>query len=117
MQQEETSEKRISPELEALARQIAKRSAANPHKQVSKPKPGFARNPLLTLPRNNKCPCLSGKKFKKCCLNKLPRVIPESLAKNFEEQMSKPDLVFVTADNKELVVDKEAELINAGENI
>lgn len=33
-----------------------------------KPLEGYIRNPLLDLPRNMKCPCHSGKKFKVCCL-------------------------------------------------
>lgn len=62
---------------------------------------GFAWNPLLTLPRNRPCPCLSGKKFKACCLNRLPKAIPEKLVSIYREQMSKPDLVFVTPTNQE----------------
>ncbi len=34
------------------------------------PLKGFAFNPLATLPRNEPCFCGSGKKFKKCCLDK-----------------------------------------------
>lgn len=74
--------------------------------------PGFEWNPLLNLPRNRPCPCLSGKKFKACCLNKLPRAVPESLAKQYVEQMGKPDLIFLTKENehkvKKAVDDPEA---------
>lgn len=69
----------------------------------SKPQPGFAWNPLTSLPRNSKCPCLSGQKFKKCCLDKLPRVVPVNDAKHYKEQMTKPDLVFVTKKNEEFM--------------
>jgi hypothetical protein len=32
-------------------------------------------NPICGLPRNSPCPCASGKKFKKCCLSKVPRAV------------------------------------------
>lgn len=41
------------------------------------PKPGFIRNPLLAFPRNELCPCKSGKKFKKCHLPVLPWYIED----------------------------------------
>ena len=28
------------------------------------------KNNVIKVGRNDKCPCLSGKKFKKCCINK-----------------------------------------------
>lgn len=37
---------------------------------------GFMWNPLLKLPRNSPCPCKSGKKFKKCHLPKMTRMLP-----------------------------------------
>ena len=41
--------------------------AANaPHSQWN---PGQAFNPLKNVGRNDPCPCGSGKKFKKCCLD------------------------------------------------
>ncbi len=44
---------------------------------VYKPKPGFAHNPLLNnIGRNDPCPCGSGKKYKKCCLEIMIRFIP-----------------------------------------
>lgn len=44
------------------------------------PKKGFIDNPLLkNIKRNNPCPCNSGKKFKKCCLNLIQQYIPEYL--------------------------------------
>jgi hypothetical protein len=67
------------------------------------PMPGFQWNPLLTLPRNRPCPCLSGKKFKVCCIGHLPKVVPEKLADEYREQMNKPDLVFLTPENQEEV--------------
>lgn len=46
---------------------------------------GMAWNPLLGLPRNSRCPCHSGKKFKNCHLDVLPKVIPEKLAQEYSE--------------------------------
>lgn len=67
------------------------------------PMPGFQWNPLLNLPRNRPCPCLSGKKFKACCLDRLPKVVADTAAKEYREQMKKPDLVFLTHKNQEEV--------------
>lgn len=64
------------------------------------PAKGFARNPLLGLPRNEPCPCRSGKKFKVCCLRTLPEVVPEVVAAQHRQQMSRPDLVFMTQENQ-----------------
>src|SRR4051812_25939384 len=66
-----------------------------------KPRPGLVWNPLLRLPPNRKCPCQSGLKFKKCCRDKLPKAVPEKDADNFKLQMAKPDLVFITKENQE----------------
>lgn len=66
-------------------------------------KKGYAWNPLLTLPRNRPCPCLSGKKFKQCHLNLLPRIVLEKDAESFKKQMAKPDLVFKTQENEHLL--------------
>lgn len=87
-----------------------------------KPKKGWAMNPLLQFPRNKPCPCRSGKKFKLCHLGLLPQVVPESVAKQFKEQMSKPDLVFITAENKDsieaearaILADNEASKLDNG---
>lgn len=75
-------------------------------------KAGWAWNPLLTYPRNKPCPCRSGKKFKVCHLNMLPRVIPEKLAKGHREQMNRPDLVFITKNNaKEVLEDANSQAV------
>lgn len=42
------------------------------------PKPGHVWNPLRSLPRNGKCVCGSGKKFKKCCLPYMPSTLTEA---------------------------------------
>lgn len=68
-----------------------------------RPRPGYTWNPLRTLPRNNACPCRSGKKFKACCLNSLAPVVTEEDAANIRVQMAKPDLVFMTKDNQSQV--------------
>lgn len=65
--------------------------------------PGFTWNPLRKLPRNMSCPCLSGKKFKVCCLNTLLPVVKAEDAKQYEEQMSREFLVFATKDNEDKV--------------
>lgn len=39
------------------------------------PPPGYVWNPLQKYPRNLFCPCTSGKKFKKCCLSKMPLTV------------------------------------------
>lgn len=81
-----------------------------------KPMKGFTWNPLRTLPRNSLCPCLSGQKFKKCCLNKLPLVVAEKVAEDFKEQMKKPDLVFMTKDNQEKIKAKAEALAANGKD-
>lgn len=65
-------------------------------------------NPLLKIPRNSPCPCQSGRKFKTCCLTKLPTSVTKEVALKFKTQMREPDLVFVTEANKERM-DKIAE--------
>ncbi len=37
------------------------------------PEVGHSWNPIVSWPRNNPCFCQSGKKFKKCCMNKVSR--------------------------------------------
>ena len=65
------------------------------------PLKGYEWNPLLKLPRNSKCPCKSGKKFKACCLQTLPKAITSKLAADYKVQMLQPDLVFITKTNEE----------------
>lgn len=73
---------------------------------ILKPIPGFVWNPLRTLPRNMRCPCRSGRKFKACCLPNLPPAVSEEDAKGYREQMSKADLFFLTKDNEHLLESK-----------
>jgi uncharacterized protein YecA (UPF0149 family) len=51
-------------------------AAFNPEPRAEKPAPvSFydpKRNPFRNVGRNDPCPCGSGKKFKKCCLNATP---------------------------------------------
>lgn len=45
-----------------------------------KPKDGYVWSPLRKIPRNSKCPCDSGKKFKHCHLDKIsPTIDPHSI--------------------------------------
>jgi hypothetical protein len=94
----ESDEKNFSNEAVASTQQVPSRQES---RVFLAPMPGFQWNPLLTLPRNRACPCLSGKKFKVCCLGRLPKVVPEKLATEYREQMRKPDLVFLTPHNQE----------------
>ncbi len=76
-----------------------------------KPKEGYEHNPLLTLPRNKPCPCRSGKKFKACCLDKLPRIVSKADADHFAEQMRQPDLVFLTVENAKTMIEDAAKSV------
>lgn len=73
------------------------------------PAKGYARNPLLNLPRNEPCPCRSGKKYKVCCLLTQPAYVPEHMAKSYAEAMKRPDLVFVTEANQQAMQAELAE--------
>lgn len=48
--------------------------------QVYFPSKGCAWNPVQKYPRNEKCPCNSGKKFKKCCMEKIAPCIKTEIA-------------------------------------
>ncbi len=48
---------------------------------------GYQWNPLLKVGPNEKCPCDSGKKFKKCHSLTLPRAVPTDVAKKYQEGM------------------------------
>lgn len=74
------------------------------HKTYLAPLPGHVWNPLRSLPRNSQCPCPSGKKFKACHLDKLPWAVPADTARQYIDQMAKPDLVFVTKENQAEVI-------------
>lgn len=49
-------------------------------------KPGYIWNPVKKFPRNKSCPCGSLKKFKICCLNKIPHAIDTM---EFERMLAK----------------------------
>jgi hypothetical protein len=84
------------------------------HRPIAQiPKPGFAWNPLWSLPPNMLCPCLSGVKFKRCCRPRLPRVVTEDVAKGFKAQIAMPDLVFQTPHNAEKIAAKIAQQTKA----
>jgi len=96
-----------------LGKEVSRVSVSTPPMKSGKPNlkvlagppPGFQWNPLLKYPPNNPCPCKNGKKYKKCCLRIMPRVVTDALAKLYEEQMAAPDLVFLTDANFEKVKD------------
>lgn len=66
----------------AEARKAQNANKKKARRQVYVTKPGFVWNPLLKYPRNELCPCGSGKKFKKCHLDQLPQAIPKSAGKD-----------------------------------
>lgn len=76
---------------------------AKGNEKWAKPNPGFDWNPLHELPRNRACPCRSGEKFKKCCLPKLPPIVPEKIAETYRTQMKQRNLIFVTKGNEEFL--------------
>lgn len=49
-------------------------------------KKGFVANPLLKISRNEKCPCGSKNKFKKCCLDKIVKYIPSKIAEAMKDK-------------------------------
>lgn len=74
--------------------------------------PGLTHNPLRTLPRNEPCPCRSGRKFKLCCLAKLPQMVPKHVADSYREQMRKDDLVFLTKENEAAVMAEASAIVD-----
>jgi hypothetical protein len=52
-------------------------------------KEGNAWNPLLNYPRNSPCFCNSGKKFKKCHLDTIPRFTSKAEAAKWKRAMDK----------------------------
>jgi len=63
----------------------------DPTRTVQTLKPGFVWNPLRNWPRNAKCFCESGKKFKRCCALTIPIAVDEETAKKLRKavQMKK----------------------------
>lgn len=51
-------------------------------KRVFMPQEGHVWNPMRDYPRNARCTCGSGKKWKVCCSSKVPETIPAERAKN-----------------------------------
>ena len=50
------------------------------------PKQGFDWNPLQKMvQRNDPCICGSGKKWKKCCMDRITEIIPEPIARRMRE--------------------------------
>lgn len=59
----------------------AQRKSKETKNKAYKPLPGDIWNPLVKFPRNNPCPCGSGKKFKVCHLTSVSPVIDEKAIK------------------------------------
>lgn len=87
--------------------------SAGEKRAFMRPLPGYVWNPLLKYPRNNQCPCLSGLKFKRCCLPNLPQAVNEQDGKKYSEQMKLPKLIFMTEKNKEMLQKAMAPYIEA----
>lgn len=72
---------------EQLNLRIRQKILRKMNRLASKPKPGYAYNPLVKIPRNNPCPCQSGKKFKRCCLEMVPKIVSAEDAQKFSALM------------------------------
>ena len=69
--------------LSGIARPRADMPSASARKEgriLYRPQAGHAINPLRQFPRNSKCYCGSGTKFKKCHWGKQPESIPQEWA-------------------------------------
>jgi hypothetical protein len=54
-----------------------------------RPNPGFDWNPLVDMVKpNDKCVCGSEKKWKKCCKDRIPKVIPAPIARQIRNTTS-----------------------------
>jgi hypothetical protein len=89
----------IESERAPLASETNPSQIPRPLGTVLAPLPGFVWNPLRKLPPNSLCPCRSRKKFKKCCLPKLPAAVPAALADQYRRQIAQGNLTFMTEDN------------------
>lgn len=71
------------------------------------PAKGFDRNPLCSRKRNDVCICGSGKKFKKCCMDKIHKIIPENLCKEMKKQenINSAIILYYYYYNKELITE------------
>ena len=72
---------------------------------VYKPKTGYTYNPMCKIPRNDPCPCQSGKKYKKCCMNAISRYIPLSYAKRMEGKNRTEQFIIYVEYSKKLTGD------------
>jgi hypothetical protein len=77
MSQEQSNQSKqpSDSEIKALIAEERKRCAARA-KQCTIPAKGFMWNPIREFPRNDPCPCGSGKKFKKCHRLLMADIIP-----------------------------------------
>lgn len=73
------SQPQLQERLKALKEKQEKKAAKKA--PLYAPMKGYEWNKMRSLPRNGPCICDSGKKFKKCCLDKLPPVVPEGTFK------------------------------------
>lgn len=71
-----------------------------------KPVDGFVRNPLMDFPRNEKCVCGSGKKWKKCCHSRSSRYVPAHTAKIIMREILSENLT----DDKKMIAKLKREL-------
>lgn len=59
----------------------------NKFNKIWRPREGFEFNPWRSIPRNDPCPCGSGKKFKKCCLPRCPLAVEKDVAAELRKEM------------------------------
>jgi len=60
-----------------------------PYKKISyQPAKGYVENPFSKYPRNFKCFCESGRKFKVCCEPKTPSTIPSMMLERTKSDFS-----------------------------
>jgi uncharacterized protein YecA (UPF0149 family) len=66
--------------ISVIRRRLQKPPVWTPTGVGLRPKKGFDWNPLLGYPRNQRCFCGSGQKFKYCCANRMPETLKKKEA-------------------------------------
>jgi len=82
--------KKGTPKIKELDKERRSRLAARRKTGIPKaPKKGLEWNPMLKYPRNDRCPCKSGKKFKKCCFPTMKQLLPWRDALEVQEHLDR----------------------------
>lgn len=103
--------KSSNEEQEESLKQLTPEDSAKMVPPCWKPSEGMDYNPLKSYPRNNPCPCKSGKKFKHCHLDLIPPVIPENLVEVYKVAIAQPDFIIVTKENEEMIKEQAADAL------